>query len=119
MNCPYCSTSIKQAYKGPCPKCPPGAFQRRHRRESKINCISESLLSLLAAAKSQIKDGPPASGDVKKELCPWGCIFDGQLLVGDCRMPETKECKANWIKKMRKDVREQNNKYSTGKSGSI
>jgi len=24
--------------------------------------------------------------------CEFGCIFDGDKLYGDCRMPESKEC---------------------------
>lgn len=30
-----------------------------------------------------------------EDKCPWGCIFDGDRLEGDCRMPESDYCYFN------------------------
>lgn len=30
-----------------------------------------------------------------KEKCPFFCIFDGERLVGDCRIPWSKDCALN------------------------
>lgn len=47
-----------------------------------------------------------AKADRDKTECKFGCIFDGDRLSGDCRIPWSSECRLNLIKHIREGKKE-------------
>lgn len=42
------------------------------------------------------RDKRPTPRPEPGEKCPFGCIFDGDTLMGDCRIPWSKDCALNY-----------------------